>query len=60
MTHQPQVFSDQVPFVDGHLLPPERPGLGVELVEEAVQGLDPAPAGPGVGFRRDDGSYTNW
>ncbi len=60
MTHQPQVFSVQVPFVDGHLLPPERPGLGVELVEEAVQGLDPAPAGPGVGFRRDDGSYTNW
>ena len=60
MTHQPQVFSVQGPFVDGHLLPPERPGLGVELVEEAVQGLDPAPAGPGVGFRRDDGSYTNW
>ena len=37
----PDVFPRQVPFADGHLLPPEVPGLGVEIDEEAA-GTHPA------------------
>ena len=57
----PEVFPAQVPFADGHLLVPEAPGLGVEL-DEAAAAERPyrETGGRGVGFRRDDGSYTNW
>ena len=58
-TTHTDVFPVQVPFADGHLLPPERPGLGVEFDEEAAARGKPWPR-PGVGLRRDDGSYTNW
>lgn len=50
----------QVPFEDGCLLPPGRPGIGVELDEAAAGDHAAVPPRPGVGFRRDDGSYTNW
>ena len=53
------VFPVQVPFADGHLLVPEQPGLGVEFDEEAAVGGRPWPT-DAVGWRRDDGSYTNW
>ena len=59
----PDVFPRQVPFADGHLLPPEVPGLGVEIDEEAAARHAPSGAreGPARGrYRREDGSFTNW
>ena len=53
------VFPIQVPFADGHLLPPERAGLGVELNDDALVEGEPR-AGAGIWFTREDGSYTNW
>jgi L-alanine-DL-glutamate epimerase-like enolase superfamily enzyme len=50
----------QVPFEDGYLLPPEAPGLGVELDETAASEHPAHAPGKGRGFQRDDGSYTNW
>ena len=56
-----EVFPVQVPFADGHLLVPDRPGLGVEIDEAAAAERPYQPAAGGsVGYRRDDGSYTNW
>jgi L-alanine-DL-glutamate epimerase-like enolase superfamily enzyme len=49
----------QVPFDNGHLLPPERPGLGIEFDEKAAVEGEPRP-GKGIWFTREDGSYTNW
>ena len=60
MSSLTDVFPVQAPFADGHLLPPEGPGLGIEFNEEAVADAPPVPPGAGVGFRRDDGAYTNW
>ncbi|MFB6295341.1 MAG: mandelate racemase/muconate lactonizing enzyme family protein [Halobacteriales archaeon] len=54
------VFPEQVPFEDGHLLPPEEPGLGVEFDESAIEDLPEFEPSGGVGFRRADGAYTNW
>ncbi len=54
------VFPVQVPFSDGYLTPPEGPGLGIEINEEAILEDGPGRKGGGVGYRRDDGSYTNW
>jgi len=50
----------QVPFESGYLLPPDSPGLGVEIDEAAAVDLPAHPPGKGRGFERDDGSYTNW
>ncbi len=55
----PEVFPVQVPFADGHLLQPERPGLGVEFDEEAARALEYVP-GHSPRLRREDGSFTNW
>jgi galactonate dehydratase len=55
----PDVFPVQVEFKDGHLVPPSRPGLGVEFNEEAaIEAGFVRAIGPQ--FRRDDGSFTNW
>lgn len=54
------LFPVQAPFEDGYLLPPKGPGLGIAFNEEAIEGVEPVPPGPGVGLWRDDGSYTNW
>ena len=54
------VFPKQMPFEDGYLLVPEGPGLGIELNEEALESMAPPEPRTGAGFRRDDGSYTNW
>lgn len=54
------IFPQQVGFSDGHLLVPEGPGLGVELDEEAAAASPCVNDGPGWGYRREDGSYTNW
>lgn len=60
MTTLTDVFPVQVPFADGYLLPPEGPGLGIEFNEAALINATPPTPGPPAGFRRDDGSYTNW
>lgn len=55
----PEVFPVQVPFENGHLLPPTAPGLGVEFNEEAAIEAG-FREGEGPQLRRLDGSFTNW
>jgi L-alanine-DL-glutamate epimerase-like enolase superfamily enzyme len=59
MTRLTDVVPVQVDFADGHLLPPTRPGLGIEFDREAARKrpfqMQPAPL-----FRRADGGFTNW
>jgi L-alanine-DL-glutamate epimerase-like enolase superfamily enzyme len=54
------VFPVQVAWEDGYLLLPERPGLGVELDEEAAEAHPFRESGGGRLYRRLDGSLTNW
>lgn len=53
-------FPVQVPFEAGYLLPPQAPGLGIEFNEAALTNVSTQDYGPPTGYRRDDGSYTNW
>ena len=55
----PEVFPVQVEWEEGYLLPPGRPGLGVEFDEEAAKGHPYQPA-RGHLLQREDGSFTNW
>ena len=55
----PEVFPVQVEWKDGYLLPPDRPGLGVEFDEEAAKRHPYQPA-RGHMLQREDGSFTNW
>ncbi|MFC1525308.1 galactonate dehydratase [Candidatus Latescibacterota bacterium] len=53
------IFPVQVPYEAGHLLPPGRPGLGIEFNEAAASGRGfQWQTGPQL--RRSDGSFTNW
>jgi len=53
------LFPVQVPYEAGYLLPPDRPGLGVEFNEEAAPDFElKMPDVPRL--RREDGSFTNW
>jgi galactonate dehydratase len=54
-----EVFPVQVPFADGHLLPPTAPGLGVEFDEEAAKEFACQPGNSPL-LHRADGSFTNW
>lgn len=54
------LFPVQVPYKAGHLLPPSRPGLGVEINLEALPKYPPLADGACPRLRRDDGSFTNW
>ncbi len=54
------LFPVQVPFKDGHFLPPDRPGLGVEIDLDAVAKHPPITGGACPDFRRADGTFTNW
>jgi L-alanine-DL-glutamate epimerase-like enolase superfamily enzyme len=56
----PEIFPVQVPFADGHLLPPDRPGLGVEFDEEAASRCEGYRPGDAPLLQRSDGSFTNW
>ena len=56
----PELFPKQVTLENGHLLPPEEPGLGVVMDEEAIASLPPVVDGDCPRLRRPDGSYTNW
>ena len=60
MTTLTDAFPVQVPFENGRLLPPERPGLGIEFDESAFEEIDPYEPSEATGYRREDGSYTNW
>ncbi len=57
------VLTDVIPvqpeWADGCLLPPTRPGLGVEFDREAAR-KSPAQSRPSINLRRLDGSFTNW
>jgi L-alanine-DL-glutamate epimerase-like enolase superfamily enzyme len=54
------VFPVQAPWEDGYLLPPDRPGLGIEFDREAAKKHVGQPRPPRPGLRRLDGSFTNW
>ncbi|MCY3680892.1 MAG: hypothetical protein OXH16_05815, partial [Gemmatimonadetes bacterium] len=60
MTTLTDVFPKQMPYANGHLLVPEGPGLGIEFNEDALADASPPEPSTGSGFRREDGSYTNW
>ena len=49
----------QVDWADGYLLPPTRPGLGVEIDREAAR-AHPFQMSSGPRLTRLDGSFTNW
>jgi len=57
------ILTDVVPvqpdWEDGHLLPPERPGLGIEFDREAAK-KHPFQMREHPQLRRLDGSVTNW
>jgi galactonate dehydratase len=54
------LFPVQIPWKDGFLLPPERPGLGVEFDREALRRCAPASTTSYNRLNRADGSFTNW
>ncbi|MCS7207381.1 MAG: mandelate racemase/muconate lactonizing enzyme family protein [Dehalococcoidia bacterium] len=60
-TFLPDVFPVQIPWEDGYVLKPERPGLGLEFNEEACLAYARAYT-PGYPprLRRRDGAFTNW
>jgi galactonate dehydratase len=53
------VLPVQVEWQDGYLLPPTRPGLGVEFDREAAR-RSPFRMTEPTHLRRLDGSFTNW
>ncbi|MCC6174323.1 MAG: mandelate racemase/muconate lactonizing enzyme family protein [Chloroflexi bacterium] len=56
----PDIFPVQIPWENGYLLPPTRPGLGIEFDRAALRSLPPASASISRGLRRADNSFTNW
>lgn len=53
------VFPVQIEWQDGYLLPPTRPGLGIEFDREAAQ-KNPMQDAQRIILHRPDGSFTNW
>ncbi len=53
------VVIGQAEWVDGYMLPPTKPGLGVEFDREAAK-KNPFRMSELPQLRRDDGSFTNW
>jgi len=53
------VFPVQPEWEDGYLLPPTRPGLGIEFDREAAK-KHPFQMGEAQHLYRRDGSLTNW
>jgi galactonate dehydratase len=54
------VVPGQVEWRDGYLLPPTKPGLGIEFDVAAARRLRTDEVPPRTLLRRDDGSFTNW
>lgn len=55
----PDVVLNQPVWEDGYLLPPDRPGLGIEFDREAIRKY-PFAITELPHLRRNDGSVTNW
>jgi galactonate dehydratase len=55
----PDVVLNQPEWVDGYLLPPTTPGLGIEFDREAIKRY-PFEMTPLPTLHRTDGSVTNW
>jgi len=53
------VFPVQVEWKDGYLLPPDKPGLGIEFDEESAKKYPYKEVMP-PRFFREDGALTNW
>ena len=53
------IFPVQVPYQNGYLLPPNKPGLGIEFNAPAARGREFKWLN-GPQLRRTDGSFTNW
>ena len=53
------LFPIQLPYEAGCLLPPNRPGLGLEFNDDAAENYEFKWLG-GPQLRREDGSFTNW
>lgn len=53
------LFPVQVPYENGYMLAPDRPGLGIEFNEDAIED-HPFKWEHGPRLRREDGSFTNW
>ena len=56
----PELFPRQVPFANGYMLPPDVPGLGVEIDESQVHRYPPIAGGDCPRLARNDGTFTNW
>jgi len=60
---KPGMLADVVPvqaeWKDGYLLPPTRPGLGIEFDRDAAR-KHPFQMAELPHLRREDGSFTNW
>ncbi|TAK20711.1 MAG: galactonate dehydratase [Chloroflexota bacterium] len=59
MTRLTDVVPVQVEWKAGYLVPPTRPGLGVEFDRDAAR-RNPFQMQPAPQFRRPDGAFTNW
>jgi L-alanine-DL-glutamate epimerase-like enolase superfamily enzyme len=59
-TDMMRVVPVQIPWEDGYLLPPDRPGLGIEFDREAARKHVMTSRPPRPSLRRLDGSFTNW
>jgi galactonate dehydratase len=55
----PDVVPVQMEWQDGYILPPTRPGLGVEFDREAARKMPYQPSEV-PHLQRRDGGYTNW
>lgn len=55
-----EFFPVQIDWVDGYLVPSDRPGLGVEFDEQAALASPFRTGLKGNLLRRDDGSIANW
>ncbi len=54
------LFPVQIEWQDGYLLPPTRPGLGIEFDREALRKCEPARPISSRRLSRADNSFTNW
>ncbi|MCC7371406.1 MAG: mandelate racemase/muconate lactonizing enzyme family protein [Chloroflexi bacterium] len=54
------LFPVQIEWKDGYLLPPTRPGLGIEFDRQALRKCEPSKPLASRKLHREDGSYTNW
>jgi L-alanine-DL-glutamate epimerase-like enolase superfamily enzyme len=55
-----EIFPVQIEWQDGYLLPPTRPGLGIEFDREALRALPKTKPMASRRLHREDNSYTNW